>query len=148
MRYTSLSVVFADRSNKKGRLRHVINKRIAILSGGGDCPGTNAVIRAITKKAILEYGIEVIGINDGFDGLIHNRFRTLHYDDVSGILTLGGTILGTSNISNPYKYPVRKGSILEFEDASQTAIANVKKLNVDCLVCIGGMEHWRLPTGC
>lgn len=114
------------------------NKRIAILSGGGDCPGTNAVIRAITKKAILELGIEVIGVNDGFDGLIHNRFRTLHYDDVSGILTLGGTILGTSNISNPYKYPIRKGNSLEFEDASQTTIANIKKLNIDCLVCIGG----------
>ena len=114
------------------------NKRIAILSGGGDCPGTNAVIRAITKKAILEQGIEVIGVNDGFDGLIHNRFRTLHYDDVSGILTLGGTILGTSNISNPYKYPIRKGTSLEFEDVSQTTIANIKKLNIDCLVCIGG----------
>src|SRR5208283_4025365 len=113
------------------------NKRIAILSGGGDCPGTNAVIRAITKKAILEQGIEVIGVNDGFDGLIHNRFRTLHYDDVSGILTLGGTLLGTSNISNPYKYPIRKGNGLEFEDASQTTIANIKKLNIDCLVCIG-----------
>jgi len=74
----------------------------------------------LLRKLFWEYGIEVIGINDGFDGLIHNRFRTLHYDDVSGILTLGGTILGTSNISNPYKYPVRKGSILEFEDASQT----------------------------
>ena len=116
----------------------LLNKRIAILSGGGDCPGTNAVIRAITKKAIRAHGIEVIGVMDGFDGMIHNRFRTLHYDDVSGILTLGGTILGTSNISNPYKHPVRKGDHLEFEDASQTTIANIKKLEIDCLVCIGG----------
>jgi len=78
------------------------NKRIAILSGGGDCPGTNAAIRAITKKAILEDGLEVIGIMDGFDGMIHNRFRTLHYDDVSvGILTQGGYDFGTSNIANP-----------------------------------------------
>jgi 6-phosphofructokinase 1 len=114
------------------------NKRIAILSGGGDCPGTNAAIRGITKKAILDYGYEVIGIMDGFDGLMHNRFRSLHYDDVSGILTLGGTILGTSNISNPYKHAVKKGEAVEFEDASTTTIANIQKLNIDCLVCIGG----------
>ena len=114
------------------------NKRIAILSGGGDCPGTNAAIRAITKKAILEHGLEVIGILDGFDGMIHNRFRTLHYDDVSGILTQGGTILGTSNIANPYKLSVKRGDKIEFEDASPIVIANIKKLNIDCLVCIGG----------
>ena len=114
------------------------NNRIAILSGGGDCPGTNAAIRAITKKAILEHGIEVIGIMDGFDGMIHNHFRTLHYDDVSGIMTLGGTILGTSNISNPYKHSIKKGDSIEFEDASQITIGNIRKLNIDCLVCIGG----------
>jgi len=114
------------------------NKRIAILSGGGDCPGTNAAIRAITKKAILEDGLEVIGIMDGFDGMIHNRFRTLHYDDVSGILTQGGTILGTSNIANPYKLSVKQGQKIEFEDASPTVIANIRKMNIDCLVCIGG----------
>jgi ATP-dependent phosphofructokinase / diphosphate-dependent phosphofructokinase len=114
------------------------NGRIAILTGGGDCPGINAVIRAVAKKAILEYEIEVIGIMDGYDGLIHNRNRMLHYDDVSGILTLGGTILGTSNVANPYKHPIRKGDRLEFEDASLTTVANFKKLNIDCLVCIGG----------
>jgi 6-phosphofructokinase 1 len=114
------------------------NKRIAILSGGGDCPGTNAAIRAITKKAILEHGLEVIGILDGFDGMIHNRFRTLHYDDVSGILTQGGTILGTSNTANPYKLSVKRGDKMEFEDASTTVISNIKKLNIDCLICIGG----------
>lgn len=114
------------------------NERIAILTGGGDCPGINAVIRAVVKKAILEHGTEVIGVMDGYDGVIHNRYRTLHYDDVSGILTLGGTILGTSNTANPYKHAVRKGDRLEFEDASQATIANIKKLNIDCLVCIGG----------
>jgi 6-phosphofructokinase 1 len=113
-------------------------KRIAILSGGGDCPGTNAAIRAITKKAILECGYEVIGIMDGFDGAMHNRFRALHYDDVSGILTLGGTILGTSNISNPYKHAVKKGETIEFEDISPLTITNIQKLNIECLVCIGG----------
>ena len=114
------------------------NKRIGILTGGGDCPGTNAVIRAVTKKAILEYGMEVIGIEDGYDGLVRNRCRRLDYEDVSGILTLGGTILGTSNSANPYRYPMKKGKRLEFKDLSRTAIENAKKLDVDCLVCIGG----------
>ncbi len=113
-------------------------KRIAILTGGGDCPGINAVIRAVTKKAILEHGAEVIGIQDGFDGLVRERSVRLGYNDVSGILTLGGTILGTSNSANPYRYPVKKGSRMEFQDLSKKAIANARKLGVDCLVCIGG----------
>jgi 6-phosphofructokinase 1 len=112
--------------------------RIAMLTGGGDCPGINAVIRAVAKKATLEYGLEVIGIEDGYEGAIRSRHRRLQYDDVSGILTLGGTILGTSNIANPYRYAVRKGDRLEFEDISQQAITNIKRLEVDCLVCIGG----------
>ena len=116
----------------------VMKHRIGILTGGGDCPGINAVIRSVAKKSILEYDTEVIGILDGYDGLIHDRHRMLHYDDVSGILTLGGTILGTSNTANPYRHPVRKGDSLEFEDASQTTITNIKNLNIDCLVCIGG----------
>src|SRR5512136_517449 len=112
-------------------------KRIAILTGGGDCPGINAVIRAVAKKAILEYGAEVVGVEDGYDGLVRNKWRKLEYNDVSGILTQGGTILGTSNAANPYRYPVKKRGRLEFEDVSRTAIENAKKLNVDCLVCIG-----------
>jgi len=87
-------------------------RRIAILTGGGDCPGINAVIRAITKKAILEYNMEVIGIEDGYEGLIYNKYRLLSYDDVSGILTLGGTILGTTNKANPFHYSVENGSQL------------------------------------
>ena len=112
--------------------------RIAILTGGGDCPGINAVIRAVAKKAILESGLEVVGILDGFEGLLHNRHRILHYDDVSGIINLGGTILGTSNKANPYRCPVKKEGSLEFEDLSQTAIENFERLKADCLVCIGG----------
>ncbi len=113
-------------------------KRIAILTGGGDCPGINAVIRAVAKKAILEFGAEVVGIEDGYQGLIHNRHRILHYEDVSGILTLGGTILGTSNTADPYHYAVKKGGKLEFQDVSKTVIANARRLGVDCLICIGG----------
>ena len=113
-------------------------KRIAVLTGGGDCPGINAVIRAVVKKAIHEKGMEVVGIEDGYHGLINNLYRPLSYDDVSGILTLGGTILGTSKTANPYRYPFSKDGQLEFKDCSQTAIQNVKKLGVNCLVCIGG----------
>ncbi len=112
--------------------------RIAILTGGGDCPGINAVIRAVAKKAILENGTEIIGIKDGYEGVVNNSYRILHFTDVSGILTLGGTILGTSNTAHPYQYAVKKNGRLEFQDLSQTAIANIKNLNIDCLVCIGG----------
>ena len=113
-------------------------RRIAILTGGGDCPGINAVIRAVTKKAILQYGMEVIGIKDGYHGVIHNRYRKLEYNDVSGILTLGGTILGTSKTADPYRYAIKKGNKIEFKDMSKTTVANIKKLNIECLVCIGG----------
>ncbi len=113
-------------------------KRIAILTGGGDCPGINAVIRAVAKKAILEKDMEVIGIEDGYHGVINNRYRRLTYDDVSGILTLGGTILGTSKTANPYRYAIKKGDQLAFEDRSKIAVKNLKNLGLSCLVCIGG----------
>jgi 6-phosphofructokinase 1 len=116
----------------------VKKKKIAILTGGGDCPGINAVIRAVTKKAIYEKGMEVIGIEDGYHGMIENRHRPLTYNDVSGILTLGGTILGTSKTANPYHYAVKKGERVEFQDFSKKAIQNIKRLKLTCLVCIGG----------
>jgi phosphofructokinase-like protein len=113
-------------------------KRVAILTGGGDCPGINAVIRAVAKKAILEHGLEVIGVEDGYDGLIRERCRKLHYDDVSGILTLGGTILGASKSSNPYHYAVTRGTKLAFRDVSRRALRTLRGLKVEALVCIGG----------
>lgn len=112
--------------------------RIAILTGGGDCPGINAVIRSVAKKAILEYGMEVIGVADGYEGLIHDRRRELHYKDVSGILTVGGTILGASNTSNPYQYALKSGRGIRFRDVSEKAIQNAEKWGIDALVCIGG----------
>ncbi len=112
--------------------------RIAILTGGGDCPGINAVIRAVAKKAILEYNLEVIGIEDGYCGAILNHYRRLHFKDVSGIITQGGTILGTSNTANPYRYAVKKDGNLDCQDVSKETLANLKKLEIDCLVCIGG----------
>jgi len=112
--------------------------RIAILTGGGDAPGINAVIRAVAKKAILEYGTEVIGFEDGYEGLIHNRHRKLHYNDVSGILTLGGTILGASKVSNPYRYASQAGGRVIFKDVSRRALRNARAMGIDALVCIGG----------
>lgn len=111
---------------------------IGILTGGGDCPGLNAVIRAVAKKAMLDYGMEIIGIEDSYEGLIQNRYRKLNYDDVSGILNQGGTILGTSKTANPYRYAIKKGDKLIFKDLSRQTIRNFKKLKLDCLVCIGG----------
>ncbi len=113
-------------------------RRIALLTGGGDCPGINAVIRAITKKAILEHDMEVIGIKDGYEGLINNQYRTLNYDDVSGILTLGGTILGTTNKADPFHYAIKKGNQLIYKDRSKDVLKNIEALNIECLVCIGG----------
>ncbi|MFA6356615.1 MAG: ATP-dependent 6-phosphofructokinase [Candidatus Omnitrophota bacterium] len=113
-------------------------RRIAILTGGGDCPGLNAVIRAVAKKAMGEGG-EVIGIEDGYEGLVKNRVKKLENRDVSGILTMGGTILGTSNIANPYRYAIKgKGCKLTFRDYHKKAINNFKKMKADALVAIGG----------
>ncbi len=114
------------------------NKRIAVLTGGGDCPGLNAVIRAVAKKAMGE-GYEVIGVEDGYEGLVRNKMKKLSNRDVSGILTIGGTILGTSNIANPYHYAIRSGKCkLIFKDLHKTAIRNFRRLKADALVCIGG----------
>jgi len=113
-------------------------KRIAIFTGGGDCSGLNAVIRAVAKKAMGE-GYEVIGIEDGYEGLVKNKYRKLENSDVSGILALGGTILGTSNTANPYRYAVQaKDCKFVFKDYSKTAIRNFKRLKADALVAIGG----------
>jgi 6-phosphofructokinase 1 len=113
-------------------------KKIGVLSGGGDCPGINAVIRAVAKKAMVEHRLDVVGILDGYDGLIRRKFRTLELPDVSGILTLGGTILGASKVSNPYQYAVGKGVAQKFHDVSARAIATFRDLGLDGLVCIGG----------
>ena len=81
-------------------------KRIGILTGGGDAPGLNAVIRAVVKSAAFA-GVECIGLEDSFDGLIYpERSRVLTLKDVTGILRIGGTILGTTNSGNPFVYPI------------------------------------------
>ena len=79
-------------------------RRIGVLTGGGDCPGLNAVIRAVVKTAIGSYRLSVVGFENGFGGLIQNRAHDLSTSDVVGILQRGGTILGTTNRDNPFKY--------------------------------------------
>jgi 6-phosphofructokinase 1 len=106
---------------------------IGILTSGGDCPGLNAAIRGVAKAAIGKYGIKVIGIHDGFRGLVENRTMLLDDRAVSGILTSGGTMLGTSR-DKPHKMPMGSKII----DMTATAVANAKRMQIDCLVCLGG----------
>jgi phosphofructokinase-like protein len=114
-------------------------KRIGVLTGGGDCPGLNAVLRAVVKTAILQYGWQVTGIEDGFDGLIlPDKTRSLGLDDVRGILPRGGTILGTTNRSNPFAYPVTIRGVTKLMDLSDQVLARVRSLGLDLLVVIGG----------
>ena len=108
-------------------------KRIGIVTAGGDCPGINAAIRGVGKTAILEYGMEVIGISSGFLGLINHEFVELDEIQLSGILTLGGTILGTSR-ENPFK----KGSSVNSIDKPKLIKKHYREMGLDALVCIGG----------
>jgi 6-phosphofructokinase len=107
--------------------------RIGILTSGGDCPGINAAIRGVGKTAILEYGMEVIGISSGFLGMINQEYVVLDENQLSGILTLGGTILGTSR-ENPFK----KGKSLTSVDKPKLIRKHYMEMGLDALVCIGG----------
>ncbi|MFA5146976.1 MAG: ATP-dependent 6-phosphofructokinase [Candidatus Omnitrophota bacterium] len=113
-------------------------QKIGILTAGGDCPGLNVVIRAVTKIAIHSYGIHVLGFKDGYDGLVKDNFMALKSPDVSGILTLGGTILGTSNVADPYRYAVAEGEKTVIKDMSRDAIATYRRHNLDALIVVGG----------
>ncbi|HNT65708.1 MAG TPA: ATP-dependent 6-phosphofructokinase [bacterium] len=113
-------------------------RKVGILTGGGDCPGLNAVIRAVSKSLILQNNIKVIGFEDGFDGLILRKTVDLTYDAVSGILQTGGTILGTSNKANPFRHAIEKNGKLEYVDKSKEVLAYIEELQLEALVCIGG----------
>ena len=109
-------------------------QRIGILTAGGDCPGINAAIRGVGKTAIVKYGMSVVGISDGFTGMINKEYRELSEQDLSGILTVGGTILGTSR-EKPFKNTgkgkneIKKPVLIK---------EHYEQLGLDCLVCIGG----------
>lgn len=113
-------------------------RSIAVMTGGGDCPGLNAVIRAVVKTAINRYELEVWGIHDGYLGLIENRMERLDFNDVSNILTVGGTILGTSNVANPFRFAVQSGAEMQYQDVSKDCIRVLAERGIDALICIGG----------
>ena len=114
-------------------------KRIGVLTGGGDCPGLNAVIRAVVNTAILNHGIEVYGIKDGYSGLINKEITKLELKDVSGILPRGGTILGTSNRDNPFNYKtINSKGEKEYKDVSDEVIKTIEYNEIDVLITIGG----------
>src|SRR5437762_3658292 len=112
---------------------------IGICTGGGDAPGLNAVIRAAVKAAFLKYKWRVIGIPDGFDGLIWpEKSYELTLKDVSGILPRGGTILGTTNRGNPFRYCTVENGKEVVRDISDQVIANARKLGINAVITIGG----------
>lgn len=114
-------------------------KTLAILTGGGDCPGLNAVIRAVVRAAVLQRGWRVVGIEDGFEGLVGTpRVRPLDLAAVRGILPRGGTILGTSNRGNPFSYPVGSGPSARLLDVSAQVVDNFRRLAADALIVVGG----------
>ncbi len=108
-----------------------MKRRIGILTGGGDCPGLNAVIRAVAKKAMRELRAEVWGVEDSFEGFLTGHVRRLTFDDVSGILTRGGTILGTTNKGDPFAWG-EKG------DVSDRVVAAARKLRLEAVAVLGG----------
>ncbi len=113
-------------------------QRIGVLTAGGDCPGLNAVIRAVAKNALSRHNIDVMGIEDGFLGLVQNRMRPLNNESVSNILTLGGTILGTNNKVAPRKYPVKVNGGVEIRDVTDRCLEHIAHNGLDALVVIGG----------
>lgn len=112
-------------------------QKIGVLTGGGDAPGLNAVIRAVAKTA-MRYNCQVLGFLDGYSGLVEERYVILYNRAISGLLHRGGTILGTNNRDNPFHYPVRDGQEVTYADLSDRAILNLARLGVEVLIIIGG----------
>lgn len=110
-------------------------KRIGILTGGGDCPGLNAVIRAAVRTLIRDHHIEVAGIQLGFEGLLKKSIVPLTLETIRGILPKGGTLLRTTNRGNPFQYPSADGG---FEDRSAEVVENIHELGIDGVIAIGG----------
>ena len=108
--------------------------KIGILTAGGDCPGLNAAIRGVGKTAALKYGMEVYGFSSGYLGLVNNEYKQLSVRDLSGILTVGGTILGTSR-EKPFKHQDYDNYV---QNKPEQIKENYRSLGLDCVVCIGG----------
>lgn len=120
-------------------------KRIGILTGGGDCPGLNAVIRAVAKTAQNDHGIDVMGIYDSYWGLVSENIAPLSNADVSGILAQGGTILGTSRV-DPFAEAHRKGILDSPQENWQVVKKVMKKHRIDALVAVGGDGTLRVAS--
>ena len=118
-------------------------KRIGILTSGGDSPGLNAVIRGVGKTTLGFYGLEIIGFRDGFRGLVEDRRLKLDKSTLSGILTVGGTILGTSR-DKPHRM------LIDGRTRDMTAVIkeNYRKWGLDCLVCLGGGGTQKTRCAC
>lgn len=113
-------------------------KKIALLTGGGDCPGLNPAIRSVVQTAIVEYGVEVVGVPDGFKGLLENNFVPLTLDNTTGIFSKGGTILGSSNVATPFHVPAMKEGKKVYEDHSDQVVKYLNDANIDALIVVGG----------
>ena len=125
-----------------------MNKKIGILTGGGDCPGLNALIRAVVKSAIHKQGWQAVGILDGFEGLLWpGRHTKLSYDKVSEILTFGGTILGSSNRIDPFHVKEEKGGGINTSDRSGEVVRVIKRLGLDVLFVSGGDGTMTIASG-
>ena len=125
----------------KGCLRaeqSMSKRKIGVLTGGGDCPGLNAVIRGVAKSAMHQYGMEVVGFLDGFLGLVERRYVELTNDRVSGILTHGGTILGTTNKADPFAYETEQDGKTIRVDRSAECLKLCEELGLEAMICIGG----------
>ncbi len=109
-------------------------KKVGVLTGGGDCPGLNAVIRAVVKSASEKYDYNVTGIEDGFEGLVlPDKTRDLTPQSIRGILSVGGTMLGTTNRANPFEYKITIDGRSETRDISREVLGNIQSMGLDAL---------------
>jgi 6-phosphofructokinase 1 len=114
-------------------------RRIGLLTGGGDCPGLNAVIRGFTRTARGRHGVTVVGIEDGFEGLYEGRWRELDYNEVAGIVGEGGTMLGTTNKGDPWHFPLRDANGgIAIHDVSARIAERIREARLDALAVVGG----------
>jgi ATP-dependent phosphofructokinase / diphosphate-dependent phosphofructokinase len=113
--------------------------RLGVLTGGGDCPGLNALIRGLVKRGVHEFGHEFVGIENGYMGLVEpDLTRPLTEEDTRGILPKGGTILGTSNKANPFEYAIKENGKWVEKDLSDVALRRAEELKLDGLIAVGG----------
>ncbi|HSE03864.1 MAG TPA: ATP-dependent 6-phosphofructokinase [Methylomirabilota bacterium] len=113
-------------------------RHIAVVTAGGDCPGMNAALRAVVRAAVHRHGMRVTGFHDGFAGLLTDQCRPLGFDEVSGIVAMGGTMLGASNRDDPFRVPVDRAGAHVYEDRSDAVLATIARHGIEGLVVIGG----------